>query len=404
MIDNQSFKLLKDGDYLRLWMTGAITATLRWLEVLGIGVYTLEVTGSPLYVALMLFARTLPGVLLGPITGNLASRYNRKFLLYIGLAGLSLNAVVLACLSISGGIQLWHIAAGAILSGVVWTLEHPVRRTLLGDIAGLDRLKAAMSLDQVTFNMTRTTGPLLGGVIFLLLGLSGIYVVAAVLYFVTFLLVFTARVSGQNESSPGSSFWVNVSAGFQYVVQRPILRSVLIITLIENFFGFSYATMVPVIGRQVLELDAGGIGILQSMEGIGATIAAVLLAVVTRPYSLGRMFSIGALLFLIGVLIFARSGTFFWACAGLLLAGPGLAAFGAMQSTILLRHSSREQRVRVMGVLVMCIGAGPLGVVTVGLLASAIGPVQALTVMTVSGMLLLVYTFTRSKQLLSSRV
>jgi len=404
MLKNQAFQLLRDGDYLRLWLTGAITATLRWLEVLGIGVYTLEVTGSPLNVALMLFARTLPGVFLGSITGNLASRYNRKTLLRAGLALLSVNAFVLAGLSITGGLSLWHIAIGAVLSGVVWTLEHPVRRTLLGDVAGLDRLKPAMSLDQVTFNLTRTTGPLLGGGIYLLLGLSGIYIVAAISFVCTLVLVSTVRISGQNTSAGRDSFWSNLTEGFRYVARRPVLRSVLIITLIENFFGFSYATMVPVIGRQTLALDAGGIGVLQSMEGVGATIAAIVLAAGTRAFSFGRMFSMGALLFMAGVLLFARSDTFLWACIGLLVAGPGLAAFGAMQSTILLQHSDPEQRVRVMGVLVMCIGAGPIGVITVGLLANMIGPVKALTAMTTVGILLLIFTFTNSRELLTRQV
>lgn len=400
MFANPAYLLLQDSNYLRLWLIGAITATLRWLEVLGIGIYTLEVTGSPLYVALMLFCRTLPGVFFGTFTAMLATRYNRKYLLASGLMLLVLNAGVLSALTLTGSLQLWHIAAGAVLSGVIWTLEHPVRRTLLGDVAGLDRLKNAVSLDQVTFNMTRALGPLLGGGVYLMMGLSGVYIVSALAFSVAVVLVHGINVVVPELPRGQNSFWFNFSQGFRYTISKPILRAVMLITLIENFFGFSYATLVPVIGAKSLALDAGGIGILQSMEGIGATVGAVLLAISARNFNLGRMFSSGAVLFLVGVLIFAVAGSFALACFGLLLAGPGLAAFGAMQSTILLRHSDPEQRVKVMGVLVVCIGAGPIGVICVGLLANLVGPVTALTIMCVAGLLSLGLVLANSRQLL----
>ncbi len=394
--------MLTDGSYLRLWLTGAITATVRWLEVLGIGIYTLAVTDSPLYVALMLFARTLPGVFFGVLTGMIASRYNRKFLLCGGLLVLIFCAGLLTTLSLLGWLQLWHIALGAVISGIVWTMEHPVRRTLLGDVAGLSRLKAAMSLDQVTFNMTRALGPMLGGGVYMFMGMTGVYVCTAVAFSVALALVAGVRYADVDKSPRHTSFWRNLTEGYRYVAAQPILRAVLLITLVANFFGFSYATLVPVVGASILSLDPGSIGLMQSMEGVGATLGALVLAMSATSFNYGRMFSFGAVLFMVGVLAFAIADSFVFACLGLLLAGPGLAAFGAMQSTILLHYSEPQERERVMGVLVVCIGAGPIGVLFVGVLADFIGPVATLVAMCCAGLLSLGLILLRSKELLSN--
>ncbi len=77
--------LLRDGGFLRVWMTGGLIGTMRWLEILMIAVYTLEVTGSALAVALMMLARALPMFLFGSITGVIAERVNRRHIMIVVL-------------------------------------------------------------------------------------------------------------------------------------------------------------------------------------------------------------------------------------------------------------------------------------------------------------------------------
>src|SRR5262245_44704711 len=118
--------LLRDGAFLRVWLTGSAAGVLRWLELLAISVYVLQSTGSPLLVALMTFLRMAPMFLFGIPAGALADRYDRKRLLLIGLLALACAAALLTLLAVQEQIELWHIAAGTFLNGMFWASEFPV--------------------------------------------------------------------------------------------------------------------------------------------------------------------------------------------------------------------------------------------------------------------------------------
>ena len=380
-------QLLSRTDYRKLWGIGLITGTLRWLEVLAIGIYTFEITGSAFTVALMLFARTLPGVVFGATTGALASRFRRKRILSLGMALATINSLIMLLLAMTDSLSLWAIACGAVINGSVWTLEHPVRRTLLGDVAGGALLRQAMSLDQFTVNGTRLLGPLAGGAVYAALGLGGMYVLSAGGFACAALLAIALATNPPTVAGKGESFSSLLVQGIRYIRTRRVLRGILIFTIIANFFGFSYVTMIPVIGREVLQLTPFNIGVLQSMEGAGAVVAAILLTTTTRHLPHARSCVIGGLTFLSLLVVFALSPWFTLSCVALLVAGLGMGCFGAMQSTTLLHESEPQHRMRVMGVLVMCIGAAPAGVLTTGALADRFGPSPALLTMAVGGLL-----------------
>lgn len=363
---------------------------MRWLEVLAVGVFTFESTGSALWVALMLFARTAPSAALGVVIGAIAGHIDRSRLMVAAMCLLAAVASLLAWLASNQMLALWHVALGASISGAVWTLEHPVRRTLVGDVAGRERLGTAMSLDQVTVNATRMSGPLFGGAIYASLGMVGVYAVGALAYAaaaaIACVVCFTSFGPTRAERAPLLS---SVLAGFRYVRGNRLLSAVMVVTLAANFFGFSYASMIPVIGKTSLDLDALLIGLLQSMEGLGALIGAIVLAFRLQIPDPLRTFFVGSAAFLVMLLVFAQSTYVVVSMFALVVAGVGLAGFGAMQSTLVLSTSAPEQRTRVMGVLVMCIGAGPLGVITMGALAQLFGAAVALSAMSVAGIAVL---------------
>jgi len=393
-------QLLSVSDFRKLWSLGLLTGTLRWLEVLAIGIYTFEKTGSAFSVALMLFARTLPGVILGAAAGTLASRYRRKRTLLLGMTLATINSVFMLLLASADLLSLWAIACGAVINGSVWTLEHPVRRTLLGDVAGGDLLRQAMSLDQLTVNGTRLLGPLAGGATYAALGLHGTYLLSVCGFASAVLLALLLTTNPATVAKKGEGFTSLLIQGIRYIRTRRVLRGILIFTIIANFFGFSYVTMIPVIGRTLLQLEPFEICVLQSMEGVGAVLAAILLTTTTRNLPYARSCIIGGLTFFGLLVVFALSEWFLVSCAALFIAGLGMGCFGAMQSTTLLYESEPQHRMRVMGVLVMCIGAAPAGVLTTGALADLIGPSLALLTMATSGLIAAALCLQRYPELL----
>jgi MFS family permease len=355
--------------------------------VLAIGIYSFDITGSAFVVASMLFCRTLPGVVFGALTGTLASRFRRKRVLLLGMSIGALNALVLVTLAWVDQLNLFVIGAGAVIAGTIWTLEHPVRRTLLGDVAEASMLRQAMSLDQFTVNGTRLLGPLVGGAAYAALGMIGVYSLSLAGFTLAVLLVYSTTANPGRVASAGESFRASLLHGLRYIRTQRILRGVLLFTIVANFFGFSYVTMVPVVGRELLQLNPEGVGLLQAMEGAGAVLAAIVLATTTRTVRFARSFALGGLLFLFMLIPFALSPWFLPSAVALFLAGIGIGCFGAMQSTTLLNASDPAQRMRVMGVLVMCIGAAPAGVLVTGALADWYGASAALLSMALGGLI-----------------
>ena len=379
--------LLRDGAFLRVWLTGGAAGVLRWLELLAISVYVLQTTGSPFLVALMTFLRMAPMFLFGIPAGALADRYDRKRLLLIGLLALAAAAALLTLLAVQGRIALWHIAAGTFLNGMFWASEFPVRRIMLGEIAGVGRLSRAMALESATSNATRMLGPALGGVLIQATGLYGVYALGALLYLACAALVLP--IAYRSVSAGGASLLTMLRDGWRFARSERLIVGTLAVTLIVNLWGFAYITMVPVIGERVLGLSPALIGALMSTEGLGAVIGALLVARYDRPRQYTRIYTVSSAAFLFGVLAFALSAWFPLSLALMLFCGIGIAGFAVMQTTIVFLAAPAAVRSRVMGLLTVAIGGGPIGMLYVGVLADWLGAANAVACLALQGLVLL---------------
>ena len=362
--------LFTDSRFVRLWAIGGLIGVIRWLEILVIGIYAFQVSGSPFVVAAMLVARMAPMVLFGTIIGAIVENRDRRRVQISAYILMTLAAVTSATAASTEVMSLPLLAGVAFLIGLGWSIDFPVRRTLIGDAVGPERLGNAMSFESATNSATRMIGPLIGGVAYKGLGLEGAYVIAAVGYGLT--IVFALGLAPP-EPSPHAkireSLLARLKAGFAYARCNNVIAGVFVITVILNLFGFAYTAIIPVWAVESFEADPIFVGLLASAEGGGAFLGSVTLAFWARPPHFQRLFLIGAVVFVSGLLIASKLSLYGVALLVLFGGGIGIAAFGAMQSTLVLRESAPEFRSRVMGVLVACIGIAPLGVLNIGLIA-----------------------------------
>ena len=384
--------LLRDGQFLRIWVTGGFIGTMRWLEILVIAVYALEITGSPLMVAVMMLARSLPMFLFGSITGAIAERFNRRHMMIIALIGACAVSAALAVLSLLGLIEIWHVVLGAFLSGIVWTQEFPVRRTMLGEIAGTSGVGAAMSLDSATTNGTRMLGPALGGLLYESIGLSAAYLLGTALYALSVLLVLSLKYASSAAPAREDGLFSSIAVGLAYVRGNRAMVGMLMVTVIMNLWGFPFVAMVPVIGRDVLGLSAFPIGVLMSAEGAGAFVGALIIAALVRPAGFNRIYLYGSTLMILAVILFSFSSWFTVSLALLFIVGLGAAGFSAMQTAIMFTLALPAMRGRVMSVLSVCIGASPLGMLHIGLLALWMSAQNAVLLVAIEGVVALAVT------------
>ena len=376
--------LLGNPRFLLVWGVGGLTGIVRWLQLLVLGIYTFQITGSPLLVSVVPMLWMLPLALCGPPVGVVADRISRKLLLLVSLAMMFSVSVAMA---LADAIGFAHIALASVFGGIFWAADMPVRRRLLGDLAGGD-LATAMSLDSATSNATRMIGPVLGGVVLQAFSLAGVFILSAAVFAVSLAAIALTPVPGTPRRVQSTYFLQELISGIRFVAGDARLRWVLAVTVVFNVWGFPFTSMIPVIGAGRLGLDSSMVGLLSSTEGLGAFIGAVVVAVAARPKGFAPLYLWGtaAYLALVGCLgvvslVGGEVVDSFLAASGILLAvGLAGACFSAMQSTLSYLNAPPEYRSRVLGVLTLCIGTGPIGFLHVGWLAETFGVPAALMI------------------------
>ena len=383
--------LARDPNFRRLWLAGAFGEGTRWLEVLAISIYVYEVTQSALVVTLVTFVRALPMVALGAVTGALAERAEPRRILLYGTIGMTAVSFVMALVTYAGAVEVWHLGVAGFLSGLLFSTEFPVRRRLLGEFAGPERIGSAMGFDSVTRTATRILGPLLGGALLQFVGLHGAFILAGAVYLVTVLLLVGVPPRPISIiASAGSNFFSNLAEGLRYVRSNRPLLGFLAVTIIMNLWVFPYQSMVPAIAQDVLNVKPFLVGILFSVEGLGAMIGALLVATIEPRQHYLRLYVFGAAMATLAVVAFSLSDSYGLSLAICLVGGFGLAGFTTMQATLPFLLAPPEVRARVLGLVSVCIGIGPIGQLHLGFLSEWVGPPLATTIGAVEGLIALI--------------
>ncbi len=381
-------ELLGDPLYLRLWLIGLLSMGSRWLELLVVGIFAVETTGSPVLVALLVILRMMPLAVFGSIVGTFADRVSPRILLYSSLGLAALVSLAVLALALSGIAAYWHIALATFLSGVVWTTDMPVRRRMIGDVAGADRIAAGMSLDSATSNAMRLIGPLFGGLLYQWLGLGGAFGLAAALYALCLMLtpgLPKAFASGAGQRS--ARLLGDLREGFRFLAREPEIRRILYVTVIFNIWGFPFVSMIPVIGTENLGLNAAAIGGLAALEGGGAFTGALLIAAIgVRPGAYRRFYFFGTASY--SALAFVASWMTETAPMAIVIffVGLGAAGFSTMQTVLIYGMAPPEMRGRMLGILSLTIGAGVIGFTNIGLMGELFGGANAVRIVAAEGL------------------
>jgi len=338
-----------------------------------LGWVVLVMTDSAWDVAIIGALRWLPLLIFGMAGGAVADRFDRRWLL-IGAQGLGLLVCLLAAALLALDLFDFGLAClTTFLLGVQWAVDWPTRRALIPDMVGRESAVNAVALDAVSMNLTRIIGPpVAGGLIAFVnpaaafVAMSGLYIVEIVL-----LKVMPLAAGGQRPSSGPMVRYMK--DGFASLRQSQPIVGVLVISALMNILVFPYQQLLPVFARDVLSVDAVGLGALGAAAGLGSFLGAIAIASAGHIPRSGGLFWIGSCVMSLSVVGFALSSAWPWALVLVALSGLGSAAFSSLQSTIVLGNASDQLRGRALGALTLAIGSAPLGTLEIGALAVLLG-------------------------------
>ncbi len=374
-------------DYRRLWLIGAAAGTARWLEFLALSIYTYQITGSAPLVALIAIVRMLPYALLGFLVGAAADFMDRKWLLTLGAVLALTAALTMAILTIAGLSGYWTVLLLAAVSGLVWTTDMPIRRRLLVEAVGGDRMAAALGFDNSTSHATRALGPFIGGIAYQTIGIAGIFCMTALLYAAC--LFWSLRLAGRNAGKSGvlplPSLATLLVPPWELLRDRRF-QIVLGVTAVYNLWCFPFLTMVSVIAQRDFTLAPAAVGALAACDGIGGTLGALVVGWLGSQRSLFRIYYFGTVAFLVSTLTLSWYLTVGAAIPLLLCLGAAAACFSATQFGLVYSMADPTMRGRAAGFLSIFIGLSTVGHYMTGLLFDKFGSAEAARLIAMQGL------------------
>lgn len=383
-------ELFRLPDYGRLWVAGALSGITRWLEFIAIGIFAYELTHSPPLVALLAVIRMAPYVLLGFFVGALADRFDRRMLMMLATCLLALTTLVMAALTATGHATYTTVAVVTFISGIFWTIDMPVRRRLIADAAGPGNLAAALGFDNATTYATRALGPLIGGTIYQVLGIAGIYGLIAIAYLIC--LEMAVGLGRQPRSAASADQKDGLLASLSFPLALLLNRRFAIImgvTLVHNVCSFPFLTMVPVISQKDFHLEPYLVGAMSSLEGLGGTIGAIFVGVLATERTLFRFYYFGSASMLALMLAMSFYLVVPVAVPALLMMGAAAAAFSATQYALVHVSAPPELRGRATGILSVFIGSSMAGHYLAGQLFGTFTSALATRTMALGGLVTL---------------
>jgi MFS family permease len=326
-------------------------------------------------------ARQLPQLAFGAFAGAVSEAVNRKLIVMLALVVPAVVSTALATLATTGHLELWHVALGNLLSGTMWATEMSTRRRMVGEVAGPHRIVPAIALDSATNAATRMIGPLLGGLAFQWLGMKGAYTLTALVQFAGAFAMAGLVHPQVTQRLELRRIPRDIAEGFAFARGKRTILLVYGVTIVTNAFAFSYSGLVAPLGLGAFHVSPALVGLLAAAEPIGSLLGGTLLAAGLMRMDGRLLFAGGAAFFMVGLIVMALSPSYWLALAVLILGGFGTAGFSNMQTTLMLTEAPPNMRSRLMGIVTVCIGTGPLGVLMAGALARELGLREAVLLM-----------------------
>ena len=378
------FRSLASVDY-RIWFVGALISNIgAWMQATAQSwVVLTELTDNDaLAVGITMALQFAPQLLLVPVTGLIADRFERRKILMVTQSTMMVLGFALGALLISGRAELWHLYVFAGLLGIVNAVDMPARQTFVADLVSSSNMSNAVALNSASFNAARMIGPAIAGVLIVLVGTGWVFVINAVSFVAVLVALAKLKGSKLRRMPRAPRERGAFVAGFRYVAGRPDLAVVFVMVFLIGAFGMNFpifsSTMAVEFGR-----GAGEYGLLSSILAIGSLTGALLAA--KRERARIRVIIAAVAFFAVAAAVSAVMPSYWLFAASTVFIGFTIVTMLTTANGYVQTTTDPLLRGRVMALYMAILSGGtPIGAPIVGAVANAWGPRWALGVAAVA--------------------
>lgn len=359
----------------RLFVAGQLISLIgTWMQMVAQAWLIYRLTGSAALLGLSGFASHIPVFVLAPLGGVIADRANRHTVIIATQGVMMTLALVLAALTLSDRIEIWHIFAMASLLGVANAFDIPARQAFVVEMVGRDDLVNAIALNSSMVNGARIVGPAVAGVVVAAVGEGWCFLLNGVSYVAVIGALLLMRIEGHRRAGVMATAWESIVEGFAYSWRTAPVRALLLLLGLVSLMGMPYAVLMPIFADQILGGGPNAYGLLMSASGIGALAGAASLTIRKTVRGLGRWVAISAAGFGASLIAFSFSRSLWLSAALLVPAGFCMMLEMAASNTLIQSMIPDRLRGRVMSVYsMMFMGMAPMGALLAGVLAAPLG-------------------------------
>jgi MFS family permease len=375
MNERSAWGLLGHRAFRVLWLAGAIVNLAIWMQTVGAAWVMTTLSGSPLMVALVQTAMSLPAFLFSLPGGVMADRVDRRQWLLLTQGLMFVAAALLWGLASRGQLDaVWLLLLTAVI-GAGTALNMSAWMATIVSVVPRSALATAVSLNAVSTNTARSVGPALAGALLAWSGQAAMFLcIAGCLLAVIFFLIGWKPERALRPALPPESLWSGMRSGLSYTRHCVEVASALQQVFVFTCGASSLWALLPLVAREQLGAGAAGYGVLMGCLGVGAVIGALNMGALYRRYSMKALVNLGALAFALACMATALSTRQWLLWAVLVLAGVGWMAVNATVATIVQSCAAEWVRARVASIyLLVMMGGMALGGAGWGLAAQYLG-------------------------------
>lgn len=352
-----------------------------WMQNVGASWLMTLLTPSPVLVALMQTATSLPIFLVGLPAGAIADLADRRKLLLITQAWMLAVATVLGMLALADLISTWALLALTFLLGLGAALNAPAWQAIVPELVGRRLIAPAIALNSAGYNLARAVGPALGGLVVAAAGPGAVFLLNAASFLGVLIVIYLWRRQPVENLAPPERVLGAIAAGARYARHSFSLQAVLVRSGAFVLAASALWALLPLVANRDLKLDASGYGILLGSLGLGAVVGAILYARLSQILTTDQLTMLATVAFTVATLGLAYVHNLLLLIPMLLVGGLGWMA--AMSSFNISAQNAAPAwvRARVLGIYLLVFqGMLALGSFGWGALADRLGNSAALGV------------------------
>ena len=370
----RTFRALNFRNFRLYWFGQIVSTTGTWMQIIAQSWLVYSMTDSPLMLGVVNFIGLLPVVPISLFGGVMSDRISRRKLIISSELVLMSQAFMMAFLTWSGHIQIWHIIVLSFVLGAASAFEQPARLALIADTVGKEDLSNAVALNASVYNTARIIGPVLAGILVAQIGETGCFFINGISYFAVILALIAMHLPSQEtRSESDTTIIVSMVDGFRYIWNHSTIRGLLLIVAVSSFLTLPYIALMPVFAVDVLRVGAEGLGLLLTAVGVGA-IGGTLIVANLKSKHRGSWLTISNIISPLLLILFCISQTYLISLLLLLTVGATNAIRQTLANSFIQLNVKERYHGRVMSVFnLLFSGMSRTGALTIGGIAEFIG-------------------------------